>query len=257
MYFVSSLVILFALWNLRQEQDSAEETQSLYEGLSRQAADEAESTADEDEVLAGSPRELPEEVFAPENEWLIKLQEENGDLAAWIRIPNTHIDYPVMQSERDPDYYLHRDFDKREQYHGTPYLDVNCDLDESENLIVYGHNMKDGSMFQNLMKYREADFCRDNGLILFSTPEKTYEYQVCLVMLISGAEAEEFPFYRYTELSDESSYQEYLDKCKAYAIWTDEESLRSAAPLLCLATCEYSREDGRMVVIARRSSAGS
>ncbi len=187
-----------------------------------------------------------------ENGWLAGMQEVNSDLAAWLRIPYTNIDYPVMQTEEDNDFYMNHDFMGKEQNHGTPFLDFNCDIENSENLIIYGHHMKDETMFQNLMKYKEPEFCENNGQIFFSIPERTFEYKVHTVMIISREEAEDFPYYKYIDLSDNDTYREYLKKCGEYSVWTSREEVRDGTPLLTLSTCEYSKGDGRLVVIASR-----
>ena len=80
-----------------------------------------------------------------------KVYEKNNDLVGWIKIKNTNIDYPVMQTKKDSEYYLHRYFEKKSDVNGRPFLDAKCDIDELKgNLMVYGHHMKSGLMFAHL-----------------------------------------------------------------------------------------------------------
>lgn len=86
------------------------------------------------------------------------LIKRNSDCIGWLRISGTKIDYPVMQTKDNPQYYLRRDFYKQYSYLGTPFMDSRCDINYDNNLIVYGHNMKDGKMFADLLKYKSCIF---------------------------------------------------------------------------------------------------
>lgn len=244
LYPICGAVIVTAGWQLWKMMCSMQHTEELYAELTEVREENAGSV---------------EEMMA--NPWLLELQEENPEVAGWIRIPDTRIDYPVMQTEEDNDYYLNHDFNRESNAHGAPFLDVNCRIGESENLIIYGHNMKDKTMFQNLMLYKDAQFCESNGTIEFDTPEKSMYYQVIFVMLLSAEETEEFPYYQYIDLSDADRYQEFLEMCAQYAIWerdgwqsqgqqAAEQSSGICDTLLTLSTCEYTRKDGRLVVVA-------
>ena len=91
---------------------------------------------------------------------------ENADMVGWIQIEGTKIDYPVMQTPADPNYYLKHDFEKHYTDYGCPFMQADCDaLAPSDNLIIYGHNMKDGSMFADLAKYRSNDFWQNHKTV--------------------------------------------------------------------------------------------
>ena len=252
-YPICAVVIAVAGWKLWQMYQAMTQTQELYTSLWEKAETLQENTAEADDS----------------NPWLTELQKENPELVGWIRIDGTNINYPVMQTAEDNDYYLDHDFERESNAHGTPFLDVNCRIGESENLIIYGHNMKDGTMFRDLMLYKDAEFCASNGTIEFLTPEDSTEYQVRFVLLLSAEDTEVFPYYEYVDLTgkeddaaeagsaEEDSagagrYEEYLQKCAEYAIWQSEELPETGAELLTLSTCEYSTADGRLVVVAER-----
>lgn len=253
LYPICAVILLIAVWNLWSIKSSTVHTEKLYNTLAErtESGNEQKKEPDETEQNAADNESAASKKIA--NPWLTELQKENEELAGWIKIPDTAIDYPVMQTGSDNDYYLTHDFNKEENVHGAPFLDVNCQIGTSENLIIYGHNMKDKTMFQNLMLYRDASFCESNGVIEFDTPEESRKYQVIFVMLISEKEAESFPYYKYIDLSDETLYRNFLEQCSRYAIWQSKSLPEPGTELLTLSTCEYSRQNGRLVVVAKKT----
>ena len=228
------MVMILGLWKFWQIYDASVQTQKLY----TQLAEDAKAVEETEEKSGQS--------------FLTQLQKQNEELVGWIRIPGTAIDYPVMQTKEDNDYYLTHDFSREENAHGTPFLDVNCDIENSQNLIIYGHNMKDKSMFQNLMQYKDAQFCEENPVIELKTLQGSEEYRLLFVLTMSVEEMREFPYYTYIDMEDET-YEEFIRQCTAYATWLSSEDLpATGTKLLTLSTCEYSRENGRLAVIARK-----
>ena len=104
-----------------------------------------------------------------------KLYEENKDIVGWLKIDNTTINYPIMQNINDPNYYLRRDFYKNYSSYGTPYMAKQCNLN-SDNIVIYGHHMKNNKMFGELEKYKSKDFYNNHKIITFTTLEKEYSY---------------------------------------------------------------------------------
>ncbi len=104
------------------------------------------------------------------------LINKNSDCIGWLRISGTKIDYPVMQTKDNPQYYLRRDFNKQYSYLGTPFMDSRCDMNYDNNLIVYGHNMRDGKMLADLLKYRNEAYCQEHNIIHFDINMKNYSF---------------------------------------------------------------------------------
>ena len=130
---------------------------------------------------------------------LAALQIENPDCVGWLAIPDTPVDYPVMFTPSEPEHYLRRDFYGQSSSGGTPFLDGrNTAQVGSQNLIVYGHNMLDGSMFKSLVNYLDADFRETHQDIYLELGDTQYRYQVLAVLETTV----ESPIYRYTDLSD-------------------------------------------------------
>jgi len=134
----------------------------------RQLAAQTENFSD-DAVSTGN-------IFLPQYQ---ALYAQNTDLAGWIQIDGTNINYPVMQSKHDPDFYLKHNFEKADSPHGCPYVQANCDLQTpSDNILVYGHNMKDGTMFSDLLQYKRESFWEQHRIIRFDTLTAQAEYTV-------------------------------------------------------------------------------
>lgn len=245
-YPICVAILLFAIWHLWDIKKESIKTEKMYSQLAGQASESMDTSENTDGAAVS---ESAETVVNP---WLAELQKQNEELVGWINIPGTVINYPVMQTTTDDDYYLTHDFEKEENAHGTPFMDVSCRIGQSDNLIIYGHHMQDGTMFQNLMKYKDPDFCKTNSQVEFDTLTENAVYQVTYVMLISVEQAKKFPYYQCTDLSNNEIYQGFLQQCSRYAIWQDEQLPDTGTPLLTLSTCEYSQQNGRLVVVAKK-----
>lgn len=246
-YFVCALVILLSAWNIICMNIAEKNTEEYYSALAQQAH------ADDGNVSAGMS--VPSDIASGAgsgvvNQWILEMREQNHELSGWITVPDTVIDYPVMQTKEDDDFYLTHNFSCSTDRHGTPFADVNCRIGESDNIIIYGHHMKDGTMFADLMKYKDRSFCEGNGPVRFCTPESSLSFEVFCVMAISAHEAEDFPYYRYTDFEDEAEFSEYLQNSSRYSVWSGKMP-EYGEKMLTLSTCEYSKEDGRLVVMAR------
>lgn len=182
------------------------------------------------------------------------LWEQNQDLAGWIAIEDTVIDYPVMHTARDESYYLRRAFDGSDSVSGTPFLAADC-FDGCGNYVVYGHNMKDGSMFSALLSYGDQAFWEQHPRIRFDTLTETGTYEVLAAFYTdvnADGTGETFPYYAYTDLRDEDTFEEYLDLVRSAALYETGAAAEPGDQLLTLSTCSYHTSDGRFVVVARR-----
>lgn len=178
----------------------------------------------------------------------------NPDMIGWIQIEGTTINYPVMQSIEEPDYYLHRDFYGEYSKSGVPYLEEECDLSASGgNWLIYGHYMKNGTMFTDLKKYRDEEFYREHPFIRFDTLKEEGEYQVIAVLrtVVYHDGPEAFRYYDYIDL-DEESFAEYVNRCKELSYYDTGESAEYGDQLLTLSTCDFTVKNGRLVVVARK-----
>ena len=189
-------------------------------------------------------------------EVLPRLQEQyekNPDLAGWLTIPGTRIDYPVMYSPDEPERYLHANFEVSYSFAGLPFIDAACDP-ESGNRIIYAHNMLDGSMFRTLLKYQQKDFWQRNPVISFSTLYEEQEYEVVAAFYdkVYKKSDTDFKFYQFYDTSDQSSFDEAMAYYREHALYDTGVTAQCGDLFLTLVTCAYQTENGRFVVVARK-----
>ena len=177
----------------------------------------------------------------------------NSDIIGWIKIDGTNIDYPIMQNG---DYYLHKDIYKNYSSHGTPYLAPFCNLKKSDNLIIYGHHMKDNTMFSQLEKYKSYNFYLNHKYIKFFTIEngRTIEntYEVMIAFKTIAYSDEGFRYYSYTDFQNYEDYEEFVENCRNLEFYYTGVVGTHQDKYITLSTCEYSQKNGRMVVVAKK-----
>ena len=177
----------------------------------------------------------------------------NSDIIGWIKIDGTNVDYPIMQNG---DYYLHKDIYKNYSSHGTPYLAPFCNVKKSDNLIIYGHHMKDNSMFSQLEKYKNYNFYLNHKYIKFFTIEdgKTIEnnYEVMIAFKTIAYSDEGFRYYSYTDFQNYEDYEDFVENCRNLEFYYTGVVGTHQDKYITLSTCEYSQKNGRMVVVAKK-----
>lgn len=181
---------------------------------------------------------------------------ENADMVGWIQIEGTNIDYPVMQTPTDPTYYLKHDFEKNYTDCGCPFMQADCDaLCPSDNMIIYGHNMKDGSMFADLAKYRSKDFWQTHKTVWFDTALGGCVYEIFAVIhtTVQADAAAAFPFYRFVNAASPEEFADYVSACKVRALYDTGIYAECGDRLLTLSTCDNITDDGRWLVIAKQT----
>lgn len=182
------------------------------------------------------------------------LHEENADTVAWIKIDDTRVDYPVMWTPNDAEFYLRRNFKKESSTAGTPFMDAASAMPGSSNWLVYGHNMKNGTMFHDIMGYEDYNFYWEHKQIHFDTLEGEGLYDIIAVCYtqIYPKDADVFKYYEYAYIGDETSFNTYVENVKAMSIYDTGIWPEWGDQLITLSTCEYSVEDGRFIIIARK-----
>ena len=180
-----------------------------------------------------------------------RVYEQNTDFVGWISIEGTNINYPVMQTAASPNFYLKHGFDRRYSNYGVPYVQENCVLGISDNVIIYGHHMDNGSMFADLCKYESEDFYRAHKIICFDTLSGFGEYEIVAVFKTILYSETDFPYYRFVTAEDELAFDTFLSECKTLSLYDTGMSASYGDKLITLSTCDRSHKDGRMVVIAK------
>ncbi len=217
---------------------------------------DAESTGIEDESSDQNEDLVPE--ILPQYQ---SFYESYPDLFGWICIPGTEIDYPVMQSAQDSGkeeryYYLHRDYTGRENEQGSLFVESkSCGYPRDDNTVIYGHNMSNGRYFGMLEKYKEQSFLKKHPTIQFDTIYETGTYQIAAVLVTRVLYQEEkgFRYYQFYNYTTDSEFQDCMDFIQENQLYDTGVSLRYGDQLLMLSTCEYTKENGRLVVVAKRT----
>ena len=264
-FIVSGISLVRYYWNAYQNKQQYGQLQQIMEqarptapqapqqeALPEQTTASEEATQPVSELVSvidpktGLPVQvLPE--YAP-------LYELNSDLVGWIAIADTNIHYPVLQSPDRTDYYLYRDFYGQDSTHGCIYVREACDVQTpSDNVVIYGHRMKDGSMFNNLLNYEKKSYYEAHKYIQFDTLQQRHLYEVVAVFK-TVATASGFDYHMFVEAFDEADFDDFVAQCKALALYDTGVSAQYGDKLITLTTCEYSQDNGRMVLVAKRIS---
>jgi sortase, srtB family len=193
-----------------------------------------------------------EKMLLPE---LAELYQQNGDLVGWVSIADTNINYPVMQSVNEPNFYLKHGFDKEYSDYGCPYVQEDCDVQEpSDNLVIYGHHMSNGSMFAHLEKFKNKDFWSEHRIITFNTLTDKQEYEIVAVFrtVVYTDSPDTFKYYRFVDAGNANEFDSFIAKCKELSFYDTGVTAEYGDKLITLSTCEYSRNNSRLVVLAKR-----
>lgn len=190
---------------------------------------------------------------------LASLLSVNSDIKGWIKIDNTPINYPVLQSaQTDSTYYLHRNYKKNSSGFGSIFLDSLCDISKpSKNLILYGHNMRDGSMFGNLLKYDNLDFYKERPVIMFDTLDEQGDWKIISVFKTNTLEEQGELFnYLMIDFSNDKDFLDFVYNVKIRSLIDTPVDIGKNDRLITLSTCSYELKDFRTVVVARKVREG-
>lgn len=181
-----------------------------------------------------------------------QLYQLNSDIVGWLTVPGTVIDYPVMQTPDDPEYYLKRNFDKEKNKRGCLFAQAEADVFQpSDNVVIYGHHMRDDTMFGELDVYRDAQFREENPYIYFDTLTEMRTYEVMAVFLTTASAGKGFAYHAFID-GDEAEFDAFVAQCQDLSLYDTGVCAQYGDKLLCLSTCEYSQTNGRLVVVAKR-----
>ncbi len=211
------------------------------------------------EVVETEPEETQEPMnYSEEKTFIPEYQElylQNNDMVGWIKVEDTNINYPVMQTPNEPDYYLNRDFYKNKSAYGCPYVQANCDVKTpSDNVIIYAHHMNDGSMFANLELFRSKDFWKSHKQVSFDTLDRKATYDILAVFAVPVDETDKnsFKYYEFVNAYDPQHFSDFVSRCKELSFYDTGVTAKYGDKLLTLSTCEYTHDNGRLVVVAKR-----
>lgn len=179
---------------------------------------------------------------------------ENPDTIGWLKIDGTGIDNVVMYAPDEIDKYLHTDFYGNYAYRGCLFMDEYCDIFSSDNIIIYGHNMTDYTMFGSLMYYVNEDFYKAHKTISFDTiyEKQTYEIVAAVKTALVPEGEGGFKYYEYTG-HDDGQFNEYVKFLEENKLYDTDAEIEPGDKLLTLSTCAYHVKDGRFIVVAKKT----
>ena len=240
-------------------EDPGAETKAQSAGNRSDSMDESAAAGQKETKAEPIVVHTPEELLADSDRMLAQyaaLYGQNSDLVGWIMIDNTVINYPVMQTPNDPDFYLHRNFRKQDASSGMIYIDANCRMDgTSRNLLVYGHHMRNGAMFASLQKYESKSYYKDHPYVMFNTLDETAVYQV-VAAFKQPAETVDENFKRMLLAESDGDFAQLAAYVNAHRFYDTGTSMDASDRLITLATCEYTQGDGRFFVVAKKVMSG-
>ena len=263
--YIAILLILVAIfgvsaWHVggyflesHREQEQFDELAAMKEQMLQQTQPTeapTEETAETEAAEETEPTEPTEPGMLAE---YAVIYEQNNDVVGWIKIDGTKIDYPVMQTPDRPNYYLERNFKGEYSKHGCIYIREECDMNEpSDNITVYGHNMLDGSMFAALLDYQDKEAWDNNPLIFFDTLTEYHTYKIFAVFKTTAALNEGFKYHNMIDADNKAEFNNFIATCKKLAFYDTGITPKYGDKIICLSTCEYTLEHGRLVVCAVR-----
>lgn len=200
---------------------------------------------------------------ASDDNGLLKLYDENSDIMGWVKAEGTRIDYPVMQTKEEPEFYLRKNFDKEYSLAGTPFMDASSDVEEPTfNWFIYGHHMKSGAMFHDLLKYEEKSFMEEHPIINLDVlkhengkivvDKGKYRVVAACYSGIKSEEDESFKYYQYSSYTDEEKFDEFVEGIKKESCYDTGITPEYGEQLITLSTCAYHVDNGRFYVVAVR-----
>lgn len=182
------------------------------------------------------------------------LQQENSDIVGFLEIENTNISYPVVQG-LDNEYYMTHNYKKEKSKNGAIFLDKDYDWNiQSNNYLIYGHNLNNGTMFQELLKYADESYYKEHSKILFTTADEEESYDIISVFKskVYYTSDDVFKYYFFINPETEEEYNDYIKNVKELSLYDIEETAQYGTQLITLSTCSYHVKDGRFVIVGAK-----
>lgn len=193
------------------------------------------------------------------------LLKQNKDVVGYIRIVDDEdatnkwskylVDYPILHHPEEKDYYLKRNLNGKSDERGAIYLRESCDIfTPTDVMTIYGHAMADGQMFGRLNRYLNKTFFKEHPYIQMWDLYEEYTYEVVCIFKTSGTYGVGFPYHLYDDFEDEAEYLEFINGVRDLAIFDSGIETTYGDTFILLSTCEYTIDNGRLVLVAKRVS---
>lgn len=250
LFLISAFMIVRYYGNSQKQAAKFDELSGMVQNRPTRPAipEKTEPSASEPAATEPLPTEPPQ--ILPEYAEVSAL---NPDMVGWLQLEGTKLDYPVMQTPNDPEYYLHKDFYGKYSSHGCLFTEEFCSIDSpSDNITIYGHNMKDGTMFGVLRNYRSKSYWENHRYIHFDTLTERHTYEIFAVFTTVATKGKGFAYHQFVDAKDQAEFDEYIADCLAASLYHTGITAQYGDKLITLSTCEYSQKNGRLVIVAKR-----
>ena len=187
-------------------------------------------------------------------DYMAELYEKNPDVVGYVKIEGTKLDYPVMYTPDDEEKYLRTSFEGNPSIAGVPFIDADCSVEpRSDNLLIYGHNMANGTAFNSLMNYQQKNYWEAHPTFTYSTmyEEKTYEIIAAFYDRVYYKYEDVFKFYQFVDAEDEEHFNEAIKQFKSKSVYDTGVTAEYGDKLITLITCAYHVDNGRFVVVGK------
>lgn len=250
LFFISAVVIILYFHNENRDKKQLEELKS--------------SIIETPDVPISTDSDAKDDYI--ENYYLIngrRVQEkykdvflENDEFVGWIKIDDTNIDYPVMQSPKSRNYYLYRNFKKEYSIVGSLFADNLSDLETpSDNILIFGHHMSSNIMFTELFGYEDKEWYENHKYIYLDTLTRSAKYEVFAAVrtqIYIDPPPDTWEYYTFFNAENEERYNNYVANCIKYSTLDTGIVPKYGEKLLSLSTCAYHNNKGRLVIVARQ-----
>jgi sortase B len=252
---VCTSIFFFSMYHVVDYFHNSHKSNQLYAAIQKQYTEQSltndiQIINEETSTMSKNTDEvLPIENSAVIMERFLPLLEVNDETVGWITVPNTSVDYPVMKTV-DNDYYLNHDFLRSRSDGGSIFMDFrNSGAGTDRHTILYGHNMRDGSMFQGLMNYKERSFFDNNRFITFTNLYEEIEWEI-----FSAYVTDTNFYYIETRFRSNRDFVNFLSKLQEKSMFQQMIELTEEDQVLTLSTCSYEFDDARFVIHARKAN---
>lgn len=258
LFLLAVVMAVYSFWKSRHdEQQLKKQQEALAESMVI-----GETEPEEGSVSYDVQQEEP--VIVPEYQ---ELYEQNQDFIGWLRIEGTNINYPVMQTPQDEEYYLYRDFYGEENQNGCLIMDTDSNVGvgdreheyqngsvPSTNLIIHGHTMKSGEMFGDLDLYADETYGLEHSIICFDSLYEHREYELMAVFYsqVFYENQDVFKYYKFFQADTGEEFDDWYNNIKQLSLYDTGVTAEFGDEFITLSCCAYHVEDGRFVVVARR-----
>ena len=256
---VSAGYLGYYFWNSHQQSSRYEDLSQLMDAPTRPTIAEQGQQEGVPVTEATTPPDMLVEVTDSKGKTVTVMHQFadlfqlNNDLVGWMTIPGTDIDYPVMQTPSKPDYYLRRNFDKERATQGCLYARESCDVfTPGDNVTIYGHRMRDRTMFAQLDKYMKKSFFQEYPYIYFDNLRQMNTYKVMSVFLTTASVGKGFAYHTFEQAQSADEFDAFVAQCKELSLYDTGVDAVYGDKLITLSTCDKSMDNGRLVIVAKR-----